>query len=190
VLPTSIATLLLTRVIVFVLWIPLAAAVVWLTVRGARGPTPRPLQRPGVLTLCLVGLVALNGLTPYVGVKTAFGWNMYANLVTAGGRANHLVIPELTPVVDAGYVRVRAANDALRAYVDAPWVVPERNLRDHLARHPDTAVVFERTDGTVISGSGRQLGRPLPTVVRRLLPLRSVDVSEPARCQALWLPAL
>lgn len=191
VLPTSIATLVVTRIVVFVLWVPLAGAVVWVAVRGARGAPAPGMHRVDAVIICLVALVALNGITPYVGFKTAFGWNMYANLETADGRANHLVVPQLRPVVDTDYVRVTAAgDDVLRAYVDAGWAVPERNVRDHLATHPGTTATFERADGTVVSGSGRQLGAAVPEVVRRLAPLRSIDLSDPPRCQANWLPAL
>lgn len=190
VLPTSIPTLVLTRVLVFVAWVPLAGGVVWLAVRSARSPAAA-LPKPDVATIWLVALVALNGVLPYAGIKTAFGWNMYANLATEDGRANHLVVPDVPAAVDTEYVRVTAASDdSLRGYLGGRWAVPERNLRDHLARHPGSTVTFERADGTVVSGSGRTVGRALPEIVRRLLPLRSVDLSDPVRCQALWLPAL
>ncbi len=191
VVPRNIVSLVLIGLIVFVLWVPLGAAVVWLALRGVRGAAVQRLGRLDLAAAGLVLLVALNGVLPYVGVKTAFGWNMYANLVTVDGRTNHLVVPSMSALAAAEYVRVTATSDEeLAQYVGTRWAVPERNVRDHLAARPDAIVVFERSDGTVVSGSGRRLGRPLPEVVRRLLPLRSVDRSVPSRCQALWLPAL
>lgn len=191
VLPPSLPLQVLGRLVFFATWAPLGAAITWWAVRAARRPAATGLGRLDAVAAALVALVVLNGLTPYIGLKTAFGWNMYANLATSGGRSNHLLIPDVPPVVDAEYVVVTAASDkALGAYVGSGWAVPERNLRDYLATHPQATVTFERADGTVVSGSGRQLGRALPAVVRRMAPLRSVDLSDPARCQALWLPAL
>ncbi|MBW3603377.1 MAG: hypothetical protein KY460_00470 [Actinobacteria bacterium] len=191
VLPPSPPLQVLGSLVFFASWAPLGAAIVWWAVRATRRPAATHLGRFDVAAAVLVALVVLNGVTPYIGLKTAFGWNMYANLVTSGGRSNHLLVPGVAPAVDAEYVVVTAASEeALRAYVGSGWAVPERNLRDHLAAHPRATVTFERADGTVVSGTGRQLGRALPLVVRRLAPLRSVDLSDPARCQALWLPAL
>jgi hypothetical protein len=38
-------------------------------------------------------LVVANGLTPYLEVKTGYGWNMYANLRTVDGETNHYLLP-------------------------------------------------------------------------------------------------
>lgn len=191
VLPLGTTMLVVARAGIFALWIPLGAAVVWLTLRGIGRPAALAMRPVGVAAVLLLALVAVNGLLPYAGAKTAFGWNMYANLVTVEGRTNHLLVGPQAEVVAPRYVEVTATTDEqLRAYVRSAWAVPERNLRHHLAAHPDAAVTFVRADGTTVSGTGRELGRPMPEVVRRLLPLRSVDRATPARCQALWLPAL
>jgi len=191
VLPLGTAMLVVARAGIFVLWVPLGAAFVWLAVRGVGRPVAAAMRPAGVAAALLLAVVVVNGLMPYLGVKTAFGWNMYANLVTVDGRANHLIVGPEVEVVAPGYVEVTATTDEqLRAYVGSAWAVPERNLRHHLAAHPDAAVTFVRADGTTVTGAGRELGRPMAEVVRRLLPLRSVDRSTPARCQALWLPAL
>jgi hypothetical protein len=191
VLPLGTAMVVLARAGIHVLWIPLGAAVVWLALRGVGRPAAVAMRPAPAAAVVLLALVVVNGLLPYVGVKTAFGWNMYANLVTVDGRANHLIVGPQAEVVAPRYVEVTATTDErLRAYVGSAWAVPERNLRHHLTTHPDATVTFVRSDGTTVSGTGRELGRPMPEVVRRLAPLRSVDRSTPARCQALWLPAL
>jgi hypothetical protein len=191
VLPLGAAGLVVARIGVLLLWIPLGGAVVWLMVRGVGRPASVGMRPVGVAAVCLVAIVVVNGIAPYVGIKTASGWNMYANLVTVDGRGNHLIVPSWVEVVTVEYVDVTATTDQdLRAYVDSGWAVPERNLRQHLSEHPESTVTYVRTDGLRRSGSGRELGEPLPPVVRRLLPLRSVDRVTPARCQTLWLPAL
>lgn len=39
-------------------------------------------------------LVFVNGLSPYLGWKTGNSFNMFSNLITEGGRSNHLLIPK------------------------------------------------------------------------------------------------
>ena len=56
-----------------------------------RPPAPaRHALRVGHVVFLLVPLlVVANGLTPYLELKTGFGWNMYANLRTVDGESNH-----------------------------------------------------------------------------------------------------
>ena len=94
-------------------------------------------------------------------------------------------------VDDGGYVRVvRTDDEALHAYVGSRWLVPESNLRHHLAARPSASVTYERGDGVTVTGTGEELGRRMSPFARRLLVRRSLDASEPSRCQAVWLPAL
>jgi hypothetical protein len=181
----------LARLLVFVLWIPLGALVVLYAVRGARWPRLDAPAPRGAVAALLVAIVVVNGVAPYVGLKTATAWNMYANLVTGDGRSNHLVVPAAAQIVDASYVRVvRTDDEALQAYVGSRWLVPERNLRDLLAARPSATVSYERRDGVTVTGTGAELGRRMSPPERRLLARRSLDTSEPPRCQAEWLPAL
>ena len=49
---------------------------------------PEKLPWRGGWVAIVVGLLAvLNGLTPYTEIKTAYGFNMYANLLTARGQS-------------------------------------------------------------------------------------------------------
>lgn len=189
--PLTTATLLVTRLGAFLLWLPVGGAVVWLLVRAARTPAVVRLRPLDAVAVLLLALVVVNGVLPYVGVKTATGFTMYANLATVDGRANHVLVPPLPPLRDVEYVRVTATDvPTLQGYLGSRWLVPEPNLRDHLTAHPDATVSWVRGDGTVISGTGDDLARPLPGAVRRLVPLRSIDGSAPVDCQARWLPAL
>ena len=81
-------------------------------------------------------------------------------------------------------------KNSARALTSTSWAVAERNLRHHVAGRPEATVTYVRGDGTVVSGTGADLGRRTPEIVRRLLPLRSIDTRTPTRCQAEWLPAL
>ena len=54
-----------------------------------------PAARSGSATSCSCScrsLVVANGLTPYLELKTGYGWNMYANLRTVDGETNHFLV--------------------------------------------------------------------------------------------------
>ncbi len=44
--------------------------------------------------LLLALVLCLNGLSPYLGIKTTTAFAMYSNLQTEGGRSNHWIIPK------------------------------------------------------------------------------------------------
>ncbi len=145
----------------------------------------------GAAAWVLVAVVVANGLTPYLEVKTAVGFNMYANLVTVAGDTNHLVVrrtAHLSTVQDDLLEVVESEDDGLDVYADEGYLLPRRNLLDYLARHPGVSVVVRDEDGerTLDSSDGVRL----PLVVRKLFTFRAVDAEDPPRCQALWLPAL
>jgi hypothetical protein len=138
----------------------------------------------------LVAAVVANGLTPYLEVKTSLGFNMYANLVTVAGETNHLVVRRTLHLSDAQdhLLEVVESDDLdLEEYAEKGYLVPERNLLDYLARHPDVSLVVRDEDGerTLDSSDGVRL----PLIVSKLLVFRSVDERDPPRCQAQWLVA-
>ena len=190
-LPPVLPTIVMVKLLVFAAWIPVAA---WLIVRTARdglGPAPLPMRLPGVAAWVLVAVVVANGLTPYLEVKTAVGFNMYANLVTVAGDTNHLVVrrtAHVSTVQDDLLEVIESEDDGLAAYADEGYLLPRRNLLDYLARNPGVSVLVWDGDGerTLDSSDGVRL----PLVVRKLLTFRAVDAKDPPRCQAVWLPAL
>ena len=44
------------------------------------------------LLLLLPLLVIINGISPYIGLKTQTSWSMFSNLRTEGGKTNHILI--------------------------------------------------------------------------------------------------
>ena len=68
-------------------------------------------------------------------------------------------------------VRVQEAEDLLVGQAPSAEAI----LRHHLAARPRSTITYQRGDGTRVSGSGRELGRELSPLVRRLLPLRSME---------------
>ena len=86
-------------------WQLMALAMLAATLLFLRQHPPAPARhalRLGHVAYVLVPLlVFLNGLTPYLEVKTGFGWNMYANLRTVDGDSNHFVVRRTLPLTDA-----------------------------------------------------------------------------------------
>lgn len=175
-LPPTLGTAVVLKLLVFVAWVPLAVCLIVLTAGHGLGPSPRPMRLPGIAATVLVALVVANALTPYLEVKTSTSSNMYANLVTVAGESNHLVVPRTLHVSDVQdhLVEVVDSDDeGLALYATEGYLVPERNLLDYLARHPDTTVVVRDGDGErTLDGSD---GIRMPFVVRKLLAFRAVD---------------
>ncbi len=158
---------------------------------------PHPVRlRPTSLVGAGIAVVALvNGLAPYLEVKTATGFNMYANLVTADGETNHLVIRRTAGLRDAqgSTVEIVEADDqGLAAYAESGFALPVANLRDYLADHPDVSVSY-RLDGAVVRHTPESPGplapEPLGWFEERLVLFRAVPLADPPACQNVWLPA-
>lgn len=156
---------------------------------------------PGARWLLVVPLLAfLNGITPYVGVKTANSWNMYSNLVTADGLENSLLVPTVWRWTDRqdDLVRIVASSDpVLAAYARESYLIPYTNLREYASHSPAFSLTMVRRgdDGqnqlvTITdSRTDPELTTPLSGWERRVFAYRYVDSLEPARCQPGYLPA-
>ncbi len=142
------------------------------------------------LLLAVPALAVLNGLTPYLEVKTAASWNMYANLAIVDGESNHLLIRSGLPVTDAHerLVEVAAADGVgMGFYIDSDWRLPEVMLLDHLADRPG-AVVEGVVDGEAVRYEGGEAGAR-PTWQRKMQVFRAVDGDGPVSCQPSFGPA-
>ena len=151
-------------------------------------PSARWLLVPAVLAL-------LNGLAPYAEVKTGYSWNMYSNLVTAGGHTNSFLVPRtlhLSHAQDDPAHIVESADPVLQYYGEVGYDLPWVNLREYTATHPDTWLVYVR-DGVEHrvdhTSQDPELSRPVPSWQRRLFPLRALDSTTPAHCEQGMLPA-
>ena len=142
-------------------------------------------------------LVVLNGVTPYVELKTSASWNMYANLRTAGGDSNHLLVRRTFPITSPqdDLVEVVDTDDGILAtYRDGGFLLPVRTVRAYLERSPDVDAVLD-----VGGDRGRWCGRgsrSRPGWARRCRAgssagplLRAVDAGDAERCQTGFLPA-
>lgn len=154
----------------------------------------RPAGQPVLLavpsrTLLLVPvLVLFNGLTPYLELKTAYGFDMYSNLVTVDGRTNHLVVPSTLPLTDvhADLVEIRSSADPdLEWYADNGYALPWLALRAYLEDHPELTVEYLRGGVVQQFGPGDEV-EAVPVWQEKLMAFRAVDLHSPKRCQDRW----
>ena len=124
------------------------------TRRSSPCPTPRapiaarPGRRYAGVLLLLPALVVLNGLSPYLGLKTRTAWQMYSNLNLAAHSSNHLIVPYSLDVGGflADTVHIVVTSDpALRTQQGRPggrlsWF----ELRRYVAQHPDVWLAYTR----------------------------------------------
>ena len=146
--PGSLATLRYNTMLP--LFVGYAAFVAWIFFRCVREGGPVG-YRPGLVRLnhpvLVVAplLVTLNGLCPYLGLKTHSSFGMFSNLRTEGDYWNHSFLPqsmrvfsfqdELVEIVSSSDEHL--AKSAARGF---EWVYFE--FRNYISRHPDLAVTF------------------------------------------------
>lgn len=174
-----------------ILVVPLVLRWVW----RHRSAAPEHQGRFAWAAAPVVALAVLNGLAPYLELKTGAAWNMYANLRTVDGDSNHFLVRATLPLTDAqeDLVEVVEADGALAGYAEGGVLLPRRQLRWFLQQAPDTTGTI-RVDGREIElEPGRippELGPEVPDVVGRLAGLRaSRPPGEPVLCQDVYLPA-
>jgi hypothetical protein len=189
--PSGIGNRLLSTV-PFLLWIPFLVGWIRYVFRTRPARTLAWGISPA-LGIIIVGAF-LNGLTPYVELKTAYSFNMYSNLLTADGASNHLLIQRTLPLRDGyeGPVQIIASSDpALELYRDIGYLIafPEfqrylvdKSLAVNYARHGTVFVVANTAEVEGLADEGPWWWR--------FMPLRALDQQSPPRCQDVFLAAL
>ncbi|MFZ6002395.1 MAG: hypothetical protein ACOYXM_00535 [Actinomycetota bacterium] len=158
-------------------------------------PEPRYL-RPHHLAFAVVPLlVVLNGLTPYLELKTGYGWNMYSNLRTVDGDSNHLLVRRTLPLTDeqSDLVEILSTSSpGLRHYAQADYALTWRQLRQFLAVHPDVRISYRRGGRTVSlerASDDPELVDAAPEWREKVQLFRAIDLREPERCVPAFGPA-
>ncbi len=133
----------------------------------------------------LVLLLVLNGIAPYVGLKTETCFTMYSNLRTEARRTNHLIVPVM---------RIAGYQDDLVEVLESDHPDLERyvghqlgltyfefhrftssatgDFRVRYRRNGGEPQEFTKRDG---AGSDPELSRPPPLLARKLLFFRPVS---------------
>ena len=180
-------------------WQVFAVTMLVATVRYLGQNPPPPLTRalrPHHAAYLLVPLLVVgNGLTPYLELKTGYGWNMYANLRTVDGESNHLLVRRTLPLTDeqADLVRIISTDDpGLSTYAAQDYALTWRQLRTYLADHPDVRITYERAGATVSLRHAKdrsELLEPVPAWREKVQLFRAVDLQDPERCVPVFGPA-
>lgn len=176
-------------------WLSLLVAVgAWILATRARRSDVAMLPEHRSLLAWPV-LVALIGVAPYLGLRTATSWNMYSNLRAVGGSSNSYLLPVTADLngAQSDAVRILSSTDpGLAQYVDTAFVIPWVNLRDHTSTSPDASITFER-DGRIITvehtRADPELSREVPWWNTKIFAFRSFVPTGPSHCQNSMLSA-
>lgn len=164
-----------------------------------RGTWPGYRLRPVVLML-VPALVFVNGVAPYLGLKTVASFSMFSNLHTEQGRTNHLlpglaslqVVPYLRDTVTLTKVDLHTDSDA-DVVVESQWAmetppttIPWLELRRTVAAWRDGGVSnihleFQRGGVSHVVDNALtdpELSAPLPWWQHRLLAFRALTSAD------------
>lgn len=147
----------------------------------------------------VVALVVLNGLAPYLELKTATGFNMYANLYTVDGETNHLLVPRTARLRadQSDLVEILDTNsDGLAEYINSGFVLPASNLGDYLFDNPGATVTYQHGDEVLrwpatddAGGLSAVIPSAQPWWQERFALFRAVPTQDQPPCQNAWLVA-
>lgn len=181
-----------------VVWALVGTGAMWLvlmSLRGARSAPRWPGQsRHGVVLLVPI-LAFVNGLTPYLEIKTGFGWNMYSNLRTVAGETNHFFVPatfDLSRQQRRRVAIVETTDEALAPIAGAQYELVYSEFREYAHQHREESVTY-RVDGRTVTAprlGDDAAGRGgVSTLSHKLQSFRVVDTSGAQRCQLAFTPA-
>lgn len=146
--------------------------------------------RPGTAGFLLVPLlVALNGLCPYLGLKTESSFSMFSNLRTECGRSNHLLVPESLQCTDwlQHPVEIVACSDAqVIRQRDDRYAITYFQLRLLRTRAEGRFTVTFVRDGEVREYDSERPEThealpPVPWIATKLCQFRPIDLDERVR---------
>ncbi len=137
-------------------------------------------------------LAVLNGVAPYLELKTASGFNMYSNLLTAQGETNHLLLPGTLALSDTQehLVEIVASSaPTLSRYQEQGLLIPVTSFQTYLRDYPDTSALIE-IDGRRLQVSP---GETLPELAggpgwfeAKFGHFRALDLDGPKSCLRGW----
>ena len=147
----------------------------------------RGLDRIAIPRLVLVIpplLLLLNGLSPYVGLKTEHSFSMFSNLQTEGLRSNHFFMPvhfRVAPYQDDLVYIVDTSVPHLQELVDEGHKLPYLELRRRIHRRKNDSITYVRngvTKEVARIGDDLELSAPLSFWQKKFLRFRPVDTNE------------
>jgi hypothetical protein len=161
------------------------AAILW---RGQQD-APWRLRRLSLAGAAILGLTVLNGLGPYLGLKTRTAFDMYSNLRIEGDRSNHLVVPRSLDVLGVLRDRVTILDTSdptlLRKYAESGYEITYFELATRLHESRDVRVRYVRGGEERVYDSRRGDSLEAPSFwLRKFLLFR--PLGERSRAQCVW----
>jgi hypothetical protein len=110
-------------------------------------------------------VVFINGLSPYLGLKTESSYSMFSNLRTEGGISNHYLVPASFQIFDfqKEYVQLISSSDTFlqKAGMERKKMVLFHFDRYLLAKKPGRVEYLLNGRTEVFVGSGEGTTRPI-----------------------------
>ncbi|MDJ0848612.1 MAG: hypothetical protein QNK04_09560 [Myxococcota bacterium] len=154
-------------------------------------PAPAPAPRPawwGPALLLGPALVFLNGLSPYLGLKTEHSYTMFSNIRTEGEVWNHYLVPRGVRVFglqDQPLRIVRSSDPYLERLGRRGYSLVPFDLQRWAQQHPDAAVVYDTPEGrrrVPRAADDPFLVEPLHPLLVKLLLFRPIPPPERNAC--------
>lgn len=183
--------------IFFLIWAAIVAAgYVYTLLRAPLSPpetqrSPSWVQPPTLFWL-LPAIVLLNGLNPYLGLRTQLSFSMFSNLRTEGGAPNHLFMPRLLSLghYQEDLVEILDTDDPELAELgQRQLLLPYFELRRMVSGAEDLRVTYLRggQEHTFECKAGHcndgELAEPYSRWEGRLLYFRPVDKGPRMMCR-------
>lgn len=135
------------------------------------------------LPYAIIGLAIMNGLCPYLGLKTQGSFTMFSNLRTEAGEWNHLFMPESLRIVDHyqdRLVQITATDDPVlqKQYVERGLLATEFEVRRRVAEKPALSLTVRRGAREIVVDVAEDpvLGTPPDLLAQKLLIFRPVSM--------------
>jgi hypothetical protein len=184
--------------IVFLVWASIVVAGYLVTLftlsQGLAAPdrASRARLRGPAWLWVIPSLVLLNGLNPYLGLRTQLSFSMFSNLRTEGGISNHLFMPRLLSLgaYQEDLVEILTADDPdLAEFPRRQLLLPYFEFHRLVSGLDDVSVTYlrggERHTFECSSGqcNDAELARPPSGLGARLLYFRPVDKGPRMLCR-------
>jgi hypothetical protein len=155
-----------------------------------RHQTPaRVLLKPAGVTIPIIALMFLNGLSPYLGIKTEMSYSMFSNLRTEQDRSNHFLIRHvlhLNGLADDVVTILHSSDPRIQHYADDGFGITLFELRSYVSTHKEISLSYVRNGvrhDLARAGDDPELARPIPVLQRKLLSFRPVTLRDAVGCQ-------
>ncbi|MBW3128164.1 hypothetical protein [Hymenobacter profundi] len=146
---------------------------------------------PNAFFCLLPLLVFLNGISPYIGLKTESSFAMFSNLRTEGGITNHLFIPVSAQIFDfqKDMIEVVASSDTeLQRIADEGKLITFFQLKNRVADVRPARVEYirngqRRTFELTSAAPNDELLHKSPSLLRKFMRFRMINKVDPQPCQ-------